>query len=245
MKTLTYLSMVIASVMLAVIGHAQLARNPGFIGGLQSGAASGSNPPASPLVKQNFEGTGYDNGETWNTYISAGDPDYTGIVLLGSQSLSCFGADFSAQGAYTTFSGLSELWGFVMFEITTNRNSYIVRHEDSGAAAVFNISVSGTNLRVDDGSANATTSGTFSLNTPYYLWWHRLKGSGANAVSELWFSSTPTKPADGSSGHAKVTTGTTTTDAIYGILLNSAAAGAGAIIFDHYYIDDAVILDNP
>jgi len=61
MKKFAFLSMAIACVMLSVIAKAQLARNPGFIGGLQSGAASGGGGcPADGSPSTNTTGsTGY------------------------------------------------------------------------------------------------------------------------------------------------------------------------------------------
>lgn len=48
-----------------------------------------SAPAATYLLNQNFEGTGYDNSESWTETLDGGtvDEDYTTTVLAGSQSL--------------------------------------------------------------------------------------------------------------------------------------------------------------
>lgn len=213
-------------------------------------AASGGNPPASPLVNQNFEGTGYDNGETWGENgFGTKDEDYTTTVLLGSQSLFCSIDDSSAGSTFTSFSGGGERWGFCMFRVVTSRNGNFVRLFDSGFAnVVMQVKINGTKLRAVCGSVESLdTVASFSTGTTYYLWWRYLKGTGLNGEAEIWFSTTSTKPADGSDNHRKTIVGTATTDAAelaFGSGDNTAGSALD-IIYDHTYIDDVVILSNP
>lgn len=212
------------------------------------GGGGGSNPPASPLVNQNFEGAGYDNAETWST-LGGGtiNPDATDIVLLGSQSFKVTAGDFVAGSAYISTAAGAERWGHMQFQITTSGNRIIAESQDSGFAAQIQIvAINGGGIRVYSGAVNATTSATWSTGTKYYLWWHYLKGTGTDAVAEVWFSTTTTKPADASAGHAKVTTGTSTADLVYHFVGSpTAAAGNYEIHIDHVYVDDEAILSNP
>jgi hypothetical protein len=62
------------------------------------------------------------------------------------------------------------------------------------------------------GGGQATTVATSSINTTYWVWARFKKGTGSNAEMEVWFSTTSTKPADGSNNNAEVTNGTGTTN---------------------------------
>lgn len=71
------------------------------------------------LVDQNFEGVGYDNGETWLDYAGDTgtiDPDYAVSPLRGSQSLRATDDDDEGTYAVTKFSddtGINTLYGFL------------------------------------------------------------------------------------------------------------------------------------
>jgi len=219
---------------------------PGALVSSKAPAAGGggSNPPSSPIVNQNFEGSGYDNSESWSTLFGTPDPDYTGVVLLGSQSLRLIAGDFANVGVqYTLAVAQSDIYGFAYFQLQTNRSGALVRFENSSFATVFEIAVSGTALTVAAGGA-ASSGGatTLSTGTTYYMWWRYTKGTGSDAVGQVWLSTTTTKPG---STEVAVSNGTSTTDVKYFDLLFSAAGGNGAVVFDHVYLDDAAILSNP
>jgi hypothetical protein len=105
--------------------------------------------------------------------------------------------------------------------------------------------VSPTTVKIASGSATATTVATMTEGNTYHVWWHYLKGAGANDdTAEVWFSTTTTKPADASNNHAKVTGGTT--DAQMKIILIGSDGGNGHQgIFDKLRIDDAAIGSSP
>src|SRR5437667_300972 len=79
-----------------------------FLAAPPTGAA-----PCVDLVSQGFEGTGYDNGETW---VQSGsdtiNKDYTAHVLDGSQSL--FIASTNGAQTTITFAGQNEVYVYMM-----------------------------------------------------------------------------------------------------------------------------------
>ncbi len=222
-------------------------------GPIYNSAGVVSNPPASPLVKQNFEGTGYDNSETWSEFSGGAgetiDEDYATGPLLGSQSLRVVSTDtFTFSYTKIDHTSLSEEWFFTMLKMAAVNadGKDIMADVDGGGAIQISVGVSGGHFQVKCGSASATTSLSYSTGTLYYLWGHYLKGSGANAVAEIWVSTTSTKPADASSGTASVTTGTSTANVQeFSLGYRGTDGGTPDIQYDHVYVDDAVILSNP
>jgi hypothetical protein len=72
---------------------------------------------------------------------------------------------------------------------------------------MFQIDMTINFMRVNDNGVNASCTAGLSADTTYHCWGHYLKGSGANDVAEIKFSTTAIRPADGSTQHAKLTTG--------------------------------------
>lgn len=215
-------------------------------------ASDGTSPPASPLRAQNFEGTGYDNGETWIEGGTLGivDEDYTGVVLKGSQSLRLQSVNNDTVYSYNTFTGISEVWGFFRMKWVTKTSGTTFHQLRNNVSVVLlelkvNSGASAT-VTLTSGGQTATTTSTMAVGTEYYVWYHYLKGSGANATAEVWFSNTSVKPGDGTAGHAKVTNSNSTTDAAeVALYIENVSATSNEAIFDRFYLDDAAIGNNP
>jgi hypothetical protein len=65
------------------------------------------------------------------------------------------------------------------------------------AASQFDVQIQSSGLRAVCGTANATTVATLSAGTTYYCWAYYSKGSGANAIYKVAFSTSKTKPTSG------------------------------------------------
>jgi hypothetical protein len=185
--------------------------------------------PGGPtfLIDENCEGTGTPSG--WSNAVSP-EWDYTTTVLAGSQSLFLNGADgdnvqFALPGGDQAevwfkcrfrFAALGTLGSFIALQNSSFGNVLIVRQWLSGT------------MRVSCGST-ATTTDAISSGATLFLWGHYLKGTGSNAVAEIWWNTTDTKPADASAKHAKITDGTATTD-FHNLLLFTEDADISPIL---------------
>jgi hypothetical protein len=199
---------------------------------------------ATYLVDQDFEGAGYDNGETW-TEAGSGtkDEDYTGTVLDGSQSLRIAQSSQNAT-TQTTFTANDEVWVYALFrpvsipastqtilEVKNNTTSLVqLRHPGDG------------HLRVQ-GSTTATTVGLVSAGTTYHIWLRYVKGTGANAIASIGFSTDGTRPTSGNN-FAQFTTGDATLQADV-LVIGGPGITTQEHIWDKVRVDDVVIGDNP
>lgn len=214
-------------------------------------ASDGFNPPASPIRKQNFEGTGYDNGETWTEASTGGvpiiDEDYS-TALVGLQSLRLQNADFEGCEARNSFTGVSEVYGFFRMKWVTKTDGTIFHQLRTLSSTILvdlsvNTGASAT-VHVANGTGSANTTATMTVGTEYYVWYHYI--TGANATAEVWFSTTSTKPGDGTSGHAKTTAGTVTGNAAeIALKLENFSTTKNEAIFDRVWLAPGVIGNNP
>ena len=168
------------------------------------------------FINQNFEGTGFDNGETWITYggdTGAANPDYTTNPLLGSQSL--YMKDDNNEGTYAVNiysdgTGYNAEYGFfrikfldfapadsdkeVLQTYKTASGSPQEVHEAiyhavnwAGNAAILQLKAGAT--VVDEGSF------TISLNTVYYVWFYFSRDSSNRSSGWVKISSEQSIPA--------------------------------------------------
>lgn len=165
---------------------------------------------ASPyLVRQTFEGTGYDNGESW-TASGSPDPDDTTTPPEGSQCLkvACSG---SAVYAYTTFAAQDtlEVYFRLRIESYSAANQWLAFWNADGSYTHggFALLTSSGTLRVGHGSTTATTVAALSTNTLYHVWCRYTKGpSGTLTVG---YSTDGTRPTSGTA-YAASTSGDST-----------------------------------
>lgn len=145
------------------------------------------------LVNQNFEGTGYDNGESWLEWtggtLTSGvlNANYT-TALRGSQSLRIKDDASYGIAALTKFgdnTGYNALYGFFRFKLTdlptgtsevqthynaqgdVNEPDYIDYHE------VISVTPSGSQYGwVVQNLTGVTGTTLYNVNTTYYVWWY-------------------------------------------------------------------------
>lgn len=208
-----------------------------------------STPAPTYLINQNFEGAGYDNGETW-TESGAGtrDEDYTGVVLSGSQSFRMVtsGANLST---YTSFSANSTVYGYFLFRPVSNTGAYrlcSIRDNAGGsgnAVCYIIVNADGT-VGVRAGSAGTVnTVGTVSNGTTYHVWLTYTKGTGANGFGSVAFSTDGIKPTSGNN-YAEHTNGNATADGEK-IMIGTDTAHTFEAVVDRVLVDDEPIGDNP
>jgi hypothetical protein len=207
-------------------------------------AAGGGGSPTY-LVKQGFEGTGYDNSETWNTEDGSPDPDYTGVVLDGSQSLR---VNTSAGVGYTatTFADQDELWVYCKVRVVGSlpdgtMSLFSVMQAFSGVGGVQLLD--NGKLRASHGGPIADTIDALSVDTTYHVWFHYTKGTGADGVASVGFSTDGTRPTSGNK-FAIVSDGFSTEDAEK-IRVGPQGSVTVDIVFDTFRVDDAEIGSNP
>lgn len=206
--------------------------------------------PPSYLLKQDFEGTGYDNSETW-TEVSGKpwvDADNTQFAINGSQNLILRYTN-GAPGEVSAFwnvggtTNVGEVYVFTAFKtVLSNANNIVfqmrsnltdegfVRINASGNVEIFSRSGSGT----------AATSDTIFTNTTYYFLAHWNNPSGTGDVE---FSTTATFTGSGNKRAAY--TGATDTGYKMNKLVLQAVVAGSTNYFDYVRVDDVAIQNSP
>ncbi len=190
------------------------------------------------LIFQNFESTGYDNGETW-TETGVWYPDYTTTVLLGSQSLM---ANTSNPSNYTTFSAQSTAHAFCMFRLSalpSAVNSVFGLRSGTTLVTGFRVNSGGSITLYANSADSSASSVSLAINTTYYVWLTHV--SGGTCV--LAMSTTTTKPSADGSGNVYLTR----TGAASNVDRIDVRKGtdAGTFIWDRIIVDDVAIGNNP
>lgn len=192
------------------------------------------------LICQNFEGTGYDNGETPTENVGDGtiDPDYTTDPGRGSQSIELTGSA-SYSSIYWTIStgGTVDIHFMVKIPDTTPTGTTTI-YTDSGNYSVQLLS--NGNIRLYHGSAyTSTVSPPFTDDTWAHVWIHLEVSTGADdGVYQLYVAPDRYKPEtpiiSGSNGNR--------TGNPAGVMLRGYLASAG-IYFDQVLVSTSVIGD--
>jgi len=203
-------------------------------------AAAGAAP--TYLVKQDFNGTGYDNGESWTENVTP-DPDYATspapLVADGGHSLNC---NAVGEETYKSFTGTAEVWAFGVVNLGALDGNWVIQIRNSSDVPLsgFRVFSDGT-LQVANFASTATTSG-IAINTTYY-WWMRYKNNaGANSDTDFWINTT-----DSLSGATMLTiTGAgSTSDAARIACMGWQDVGSAAHIHDKIRVDDVAIGSSP
>ncbi len=205
-------------------------------------------PAATYLVRQNFEGAGYDNSETWGeTGTGTVDEDYTGITAgEGSQ---CLRVNLSAnQGAATNiFAARSTAYAYFMwYSASAATTADICALSDgAGTARRLTLRTNGSRQLVVLNGATASSATTDAI--PQDAWVHirvrYTQGTGSDGISEAEWSTDGTFTGSGSKFTSTTGTGTTTVDRI--VLGTNAANETMDSSYDKVRVDDAVIGSNP
>lgn len=211
-------------------------------------------PLASPyLLEQGFEGTSYDNSQTWAEVGSATlNEDYTSTVLVGSQSMLI---DLTSNTGDTTSplismpSGGGNIW-YVYFQLR------VLTFPSSGfrVATVtnsFDLSINASSnlvIRPQVGTGVATV-GKLEAGTTYHVW---MQGSGNDietagaGTARVGFSTTGIRPTSGDNYAIDTDVSAngpfTTVQLVFGSRQVSANY---SVIIDKVRVDNDVIGDNP
>jgi len=192
-----------------------------------------TNAPAY-LLTEGFEGPGYENSD-WIEH-GAPNPDYTAIVLHGSQSLNCAGEQYLERPF--AFTSSFYLYFKVRWNVWGDYNS-IIYWDDPDWNIVAGLYADDNRLEVDHGSAYAVGTTTIVANTTYHLWVEWTKGTGNNGTMKLFISTTGVKPA---TPEANITAGNG--GATQRIYIGPTSSGPN-VIFDRILVDDVPIGSNP
>lgn len=141
------------------------------------------------LVCQNFEGTGYDNSESWSTAAGTPNADYTTTHLRGDQSLYCKNTCM----AYITISAQSELYAHFRFQTDGLAADQFVWADDASHDIGLYLTADG-HIKAYNHTTTATGTYAISANTTYHVWYYYKKGTGSNGITTVWISDTTTKP---------------------------------------------------
>lgn len=179
----------------ATVGGADLASiTSGVVTNNSTQSAGEGSTCSGYTVCQNFEGTGYDNSETWSTSGTA-NPDSTSPALRGSQTMSL------AAGAYayrniTAMTGDVSVHMIVQLSTISANTGQFIFGANTGGDTRFGVTLqTAGGLRGYHGNAGCdTAAGAIAANTPIHLWVDRTRGTGSNGTLALYVSSTRTKP---------------------------------------------------
>jgi hypothetical protein len=203
--------------------------------------------PPTYLAQQDFEGAGYDNGETWTENVGGGtvDEDSTATVLEGSQSLSLVS---SAQtvNTYKTITANSTIYAYAKVRVVSRSGTprILVVLDGSGNPLSYVTYQADNTLHIRSGTAGGTsTVGTISTGTTYHLRMRYTKGTGANSFASIEFSTTGSFTGSGNN-YAEHTSGNATADASR-FMCGSNISTTYSLIHDKIRVDDVIIGDNP
>lgn len=191
----------------------------------------GASDACSSCTNETFEGTGYAVAG-WTESGDTADEDYTTAPapLAGSQSLVIRNAAFATAFASIDMPSSGEGWMRfkVCFTNTIVDTWFVAYFLNNAGGGLASLRINSGGLRVEAGGApSATTVATLSAGTTYNVWFHYAKGSGANAVADVGFSTSSVRPTSGDN-FAQVTTGTSTADTLEWWLGGGDATFGGA-----------------
>lgn len=213
-----------------------------------------SSPPISYLVNQNFEGSGFDNGETWTTNTSGGtylssDPDSTSPAIVGSQSLRQITTNAYIQLLHYWGSTNTEVFGYCMINPITfpPASRRIMTFKSAAATEQAYVVLRPTGvIRTGVGGNFADTVGTMSLNTNVHVWFYYKAGSGSDGIINAAWSFTGIKPNSGNNFAGISNAASTTGVQLIGIG-EYAGDGGGTMSnsWDRILVSTSPIGDNP
>jgi hypothetical protein len=183
---------------------------------------------------QNFEGTGYDNSETW-TEAGTVDEDSTSPALRGKQS--CSLAD-SSSIRHDTGGTYTELYSFARYQFAdaTPSISTTIYKQTDGAAdfGYVLIQLNTGKLICYHGTASNIASSGLSDATTYYIWFHFKAETSSGAGDGIMTAtvSTTRNPADATAALGCSVQNGNDADANIDTVwfMNSVAGGAGVSV---------------
>lgn len=208
-------------------------------------------PTYSYFFQENFEAAGgfenvwtIDGGSTGLLNPSAST---SGLSLEGSKCLHIVNAASYAL-CYSDFASTHDQINVnLQLRVHTGTPSWnwIFSVKNSGGSDVIQMWISPTlQISLTDGVDGPLPADTLTTDTTYYIWFRYVKGTGANAIQEIEFSTTPTRVGSGTK--YAITSNSAKTDAIKTITLgNTNANSTFDIYYDRIRCSDSVIGSNP
>lgn len=204
-----------------------------LIGVIANSRRRSAPPEPSWVIKQGFEGPGYDNGETWVQGGGSGivNPDYSINPIAGSESLEITGGGNNNTFTYFEFSANANFYVRMRARIVTDSGIMAsIRAPTSATRA--NLTFSSGKLRVQaSGGSNVNSVDNVPIGSNIYIWFEYEKGTGSNAIARAGWSLNSTKPIWGSNTTCISNNGTGTDD-VYRFYLGSTLGSSGSFIFD-------------
>lgn len=239
--------------LLALAGFTMAQSRRGLLMSRGSGGTGGGSDACTDCTNETFEGTGtsvagWKYGDNSAGIVTNIDYTTSPAPIIGSQSALLKNADSQAAYLNLTVATASEHWVrmAVIFTNTVVNNMRIFTAEDNVGGRNLELRLVSGTLRVTHGSATATTASTMSANTVTYIWVHYLKGSGANGVADVGFSTTKTRPTTGGT-FASLSNGTAAADTV-DIYLNvsdfSFGSGIAGVIYDDVSFSRTGVIGN-
>lgn len=191
------------------------------------------------VLKEDFEGSGYQN--SW-TEGGTGTVDEDATGLDGAQGLMISGTVQQPRTTNTLGSAYSSLDYFFLFQMTNIPAATVrffeIKDSSGASAAIVSILTDGTLRITPAGGLNATTTDAMSVNTTNRIWVHYEKGTGANAIGSVAFSTDDTRPLSGNKFKSS-TNGTGTTD-VQTEVFGRAANATWTIWVDKFRINPSI-----
>lgn len=216
------------------------------------GKSDPCNGGAAPyLIKQNFETptTGYDHCETWIVTGDSFTPNYTGVVLEGTQSLRRNGTGTGGHITTSDFSDQEEVWVYLLCKSITidpvNTIELITpRNNIANSRGVLAVLPNGK-FFIAGISSSATSVGALTNGGTYHIWFHCK--NGPSGVLDAGFSTDGTRPTSGDNfvqitGQAAPPAPTPIVSIRF---FDLSYANTEEYILDKVRVDDAQIGDNP
>ena len=205
---------------------------------------AGGAPAVSYLIQQDFEGTGYDNSETWTPEgTGTADPDSVSPALVGSQSLKLTESATYINVTSPTFASKSEVWSYFQMQVGTvaNGRRFLNFYSDSTLIARVRMNAF-SGIDVVSGTGEASTGVTFSTGVTYHVWFHWKSGD----TVDVGFSTDGTRPTL-SPYFASISSGVASGTINKVMIGQPASEGTDTSVYslDKVRVDDVLIDSNP
>lgn len=200
----------------------------------------------SYLIKQDFEGVGYDNGELWTTNSGTlVNPDYQTVVLLGADSFRTFQAGAGSGSVLTPlFATNTEVWIYFLLRPVDIQAAggfkALVGLRDEGGSIRWEMTVNQDGTVRLASSSVATSVGALSEGTTYHCWLHYK----ATVSFDFGFSTDGIRPTSGNNFVA-LTSGLQAGNCPRVVFGRDSGTFTCDYIFDKVRVDDVQIGDNP
>ena len=201
-------------------------------------AASGSDPLLPYLLNETFNTTvGYDL--TWTETAAGGTINEDEVIIVGegAQSLNIISTG-NNDNTREEFTANDTAYGHVMFRYASlNGTTDLVHFRSSGGVRLI-VRTSGAGaLTLLHGSASVAVTDALSANTWVHIWFRYTKGTGADGVAEISWSTDTTRPTSGTK-YATLSNGTATST-VNELYLGQNANETHTIYYDQAFVDEA------